>query len=173
MVIRVAKANDAYGMARVRVLGWRTTYRGIVPTEHLLKMSSGAIEWADRIRTAINHREAHGYVAVYDDEIVGFVLYGEERTGEYPDHKNEVYAIYILEEHQGNGIGSKLLEHAVQSMCGAGLLIWSLELNPYRSFYEQKEGQIIDTKDRVIGELSLREVAYGWETAHHDAIVGA
>lgn len=173
MVIRIAKASDAYGMARVRVHGWRTTYRGIVPTEYLLKMSSGAIEWADRVRTALKRREAQGYVAICDDEIVGFVLFGEERTGDYPDHKNEVYAMYILEEHQGNGLGSRLLEQAVQSMCDAGLLIWSLELNPYRSFYEQKQGQVIDTKDRTYGDLSLREVAYGWETAHHEAIVGA
>lgn len=173
MIIRVAKAHDAYGITRVRVNGWRTTYRGIVPTEYLLKVSSSAIDWADRVRTALDHREMAGYVAVIDDEIVGFVLYGEERTGEYPNHKNEVYAIHILEQHQGKGIGSTLLGHAVQSMCTAGLLIWSLELNPYRTFYERKEGQVIDQKDREFGELLLREVAYGWETAQHDALLEA
>lgn len=173
MDIRIAKPDDVYGIARVRVNGWRTTYRGIVPTEYLLKVSSGSIEWAERLRTALHRQEIAGFVAIVNDEIVGFVLYGEERTGEYPNHTNEVYAIYILENHQGNGIGSALLEHAVQSMCEAGLLIWALEMNPFRTFYERKQGQVIDQKDREFGELLLREVAYGWETTRHDSIMGA
>ena len=82
MDIRVAKPDDVYGIARVRVNGWRTTYRGIVPTEYLLKVSSGSIEWAERLRTALRQQEVAGFVAIVEDEIVGFVLYGEERTGE-------------------------------------------------------------------------------------------
>jgi len=173
MVIREAVAADAYGLARVRVNGWRTTYRGIVPADYLLHVSSGSIEWAETVRTAIGRNELKGLVATVEEEIVGFILFGEERTGAYPLHKNEVYAIYILEGHQGLGIGSRLLERAVHSMCEAGLLIWALEENPYRTFYERKQGRIIDVKERTFGEVSLREVAYGWETAHHQAIIGA
>ncbi|OGX80667.1 GCN5 family acetyltransferase [Exiguobacterium sp. SH31] len=173
MQIRKAEPKDAYGIARVRVNGWRTTYRGIVPTEILLKLSSGSIEWSEKIRSALSNREVRGFVAIVDEEIVGFVLYGDERTGDYPDHPNEIYAIYILEEHQRNGLGSMLLEKAVHAMHGHGLIIWSLELNPHRAFYEQKQGQVIDSKERLFGELSLREIAYGWTEGNHDAIVGA
>lgn len=173
MIIRVAEPKDAYGIARVRVNGWRTTYRGIVPTDFLLKLSSNAVEWAEKVRDALSQREVDGYVAVVDEEIVGFVLYGAERTGKYPDHSNEVYAIYVLEEHQGNGLGSRLLEKAVEAMSSSGMIIWALELNPYRSFYEQKQGEVIDEKERTFGEIALREVAYGWTKANYDAIVGA
>lgn len=173
MLIRKAEPKDAYGIARVRVNGWRTTYRGIVPTDFLLKLSSNAIEWSEKVRSALAKREVEGFVATVDEEIVGFVLYGEERTGEYPDHPNEIYAIYILEDHQRNGIGSLLLERAIQAMSNHGLIIWALELNPYRTFYEQRDGQVIDAKERLFGEFSLREVAYGWTKGNHDAIVGA
>jgi hypothetical protein len=46
-------------------------------------------------------------------------------------------------------------------------------MNPFRTFYERKQGQVIDQKDREFGELMLREVAYGWETTRHDSIMGA
>lgn len=39
------------------------------------------------------------------DEIVGFSNAGEERTSKYPDYKGELYAIYILKEYQGKGLG--------------------------------------------------------------------
>ncbi|TCI26155.1 N-acetyltransferase [Exiguobacterium sp. SH5S4] len=173
MQIRKAEPKDAYGIARVRVNGWRTTYRGIVPTEFLLKLSSGSIEWSEKVRSALSNREISGFVAIVDEEIVGFVLYGDERTGDYPDHPNEIYAIYILENHQRNGIGSLLLERAVQTMSSRGVIIWALELNPHRAFYEQRQGRVVDAKERLFGELALREVAYGWTEATHDAIVGA
>lgn len=173
MNIRKAEPKDAYGIARVRVNSWRTTYRGIVPTDFLLKLGSNAIEWSEKVRGALAKHEVKGYVATVEDEIVGFVLYGEERTRDYPDYPNEVYAIYILESHQRNGIGSLLLERAIGEMSNHGLIIWALELNPYRTFYERREGQVIDAKERMFGEIALREIAYGWQQGNDNAILGA
>lgn len=173
MNIRKAEPKDAYGIARVRVNSWRTTYRGIVPTDFLLKLGSNAIEWSEKVRGALAKHEVKGYVATVEDEIVGFVLYGEERTRDYPDYQNEVYAIYILESHQRNGIGSLLLERAIGEMSNHGLIIWALELNPYRTFYERREGQVIDAKERMFGEIALREIAYGWQQGNDNAILGA
>jgi len=81
MLIRKAEPKDAYGIARVRVNGWRTTYRGIVPADFLLKLGSNAIEWSEKVRSALAKREVEGFVATVDEEIVGFVLYGEDATG--------------------------------------------------------------------------------------------
>lgn len=173
MVIRAAKPEDAYGIARVRVNSWRSTYRGIIPADYLLKLSSSVIEWAEKTNRALKKREVKGFVAVVEEEIVGFILYGEERSGKYPDHPNEVYAIYILEKHQGNGLGSMLLQRAIQTMSSQGILIWALEMNPYRVFYERKQGQIVDSKERAFGDLSLQEIAYGWPGVKEDSIVGA
>jgi len=67
MLIRKAEPKDAYGIARVRVNGWRTTYRGIVPADFLLKLGSNAIEWSEKVRSALAKREVEGFVATVDD----------------------------------------------------------------------------------------------------------
>src|SRR5699024_9426075 len=47
-------------------------------------------------------------------EIVGFSNAGVERTGKYPDYKGELYAIYLLKEYQGKGIGKLLFKYFVE-----------------------------------------------------------
>src|SRR5918998_4172552 len=54
-VVREARPADAAGIARVHVDTWRTTYRGIVPDDHLDALSYEARErfWAGALeRTA-------------------------------------------------------------------------------------------------------------------------
>lgn len=162
-MIRKAESQDAFAISRVRINAWRATYRGMVPAEFLLQLSDDAVEWSKRTRQALEDGECEGYVAVIEDEIVGFVLYGRELTGDYPSHPYEIYALYMLPAHQGNGIGSALMRQAIDSIhADSGVLVWALELNPYRRFYEKWEAQPIDVKERQFGNMSLTEVAYGW-----------
>ena len=41
-------------------------------------------------------------------------------------------------------------------------LVWVLEANPYRRFYESLDGQPAGEKMVEIGDRKLKEVAYGW-----------
>lgn len=115
------------------------------------------------------------FVLVAEDEsgtIVGFVSGGRERSGD-TTYTGELYAIYLLEPFQGQGIGRQLTVALVRSLIEAGipsLLLWVLAENPSRRFYEALGGQPVYEKMVTIGGTPLLEVGYGWREAR--AIIG-
>ena len=163
MKIRKAILADARGIGHVHVDSWRETYRNLVPDSYLDQLSYEAREqlWNE------NLKDGNTYVAE-DEEgiIVGFAGGGKERTGDYAALKGELYCIYILQEYQGQGIGRLLMEKVVQELAGLELnsmLVWVLEDNPSRRFYEKMGGRAVDHKIIKIAGKELNEVAYGWE----------
>lgn len=163
--IRPATLADVEGIARVHVDSWRTTYAGILPADFLANLSYVAREemWR-RSLTAYSDRN-HILVAEDENRIVGFADCGRERSGR-PDYASEIYAIYLLESHQGQGLGRALFFAAVDYLCQLGyesLLLWGAERNPACGFYEAMGGVQIGEKEEQIGETTIREVAYGWQ----------
>ena len=115
MAIRDAVITDAEGMAQVRVMTWRSAYKGIVPAETLAGMSveEDTQRWEQRFSSPI---DATWFAFVAVDEtgrIVGFCTGGGGRSGD-PHYDAEVYALYILPQEQGRGIGKSLLEAAAR-----------------------------------------------------------
>jgi GNAT superfamily N-acetyltransferase len=163
--IRTAKVNDAASIAKVHVDSWRTTYKGIVPDEFLARLSYAQREqlW----RRVLTDPGGPSVVSVAEEErgkIVGFASGGPERTGD-PIYTGELYAIYLLAQHQGQGIGRQLaitLVHRLRQEGMTGLLLWVLAENPSRTFYERLGGRPIAEKTVMIGGVPLIEVAYGW-----------
>ncbi|WP_255723302.1 GNAT family N-acetyltransferase [Sporosarcina sp. ACRSL] len=159
--IRVAVMNDAEGIARVHVDSWRTTYKGIVSESVLQNLSYE--------QRAENWRRGIGKNALYvaEDEngkIIGFATGGKERTGNY-EADGELYAIYLLQEAQGQGIGKKLTQLIAQSLKEQGftsMLVWVLEQNPSKMFYESLGGQPIAEAMIDIGGEEFKEIAYYW-----------
>ncbi|PFG04962.1 GNAT family N-acetyltransferase [Bacillus sp. es.034] len=107
MHYRKAELKDAGGLAYVHVCSWRTTYRGIVSKDYLESLS---IVEREKRWVSILSDSHHTYVCEKEDgKIVGFVSIGKERSGNY---EGELYAIYLLEDYQGKGIGKALFEMA-------------------------------------------------------------
>jgi L-amino acid N-acyltransferase YncA len=76
-----------------------------------------------------------------------------------------VYAIYLLESWQGQGIGRQLTITLVRQLIQRGftsLLIWVLADNPSRQFYEALGGQQVHERLQMTGGVELMDVAYGW-----------
>jgi ribosomal protein S18 acetylase RimI-like enzyme len=166
MIIRQAYVEDAAGIAKVHIDTWRTTYAGIVPAEHLANLSYEKREkiWAQRLS---NPGNKVFYYVVEDDSggIIGFVNGGPERTND-PDYKGELYAIYILKQYQGQGLGHRLVSALAKSLLSVGMdsmLLWVLADNPASRFYESLGGQQIKSKQEDIGGATLEELAYGWK----------
>lgn len=163
MRFREAVLEDAEGIARVHVDSWRTTYKGIVSDTVLQQLSYE--------QRAENWRRGIGRNALYvaEDEsgkIVGFATGGKERTGNY-DADGELYAIYLLNEVQGQGIGRKLTRIIARSLQEQGfvsMLVWVLDRNPSKQFYESLGGQPIDEAMIDIGGEEFKEIAYYWDT---------
>ena len=165
MIIRQAALEDAAGIARVHVDTWRTTYRGIVPEDYLANMSYEESEkrWAARL----NDSEGKTYIYVAEDKaghIVGFVSGGPDRDND-PVYKGELYAIYILQAHHGEGIGRRLTLALVEGLLQMGLdsmILWVFAVNPARRFYEALGGQLVKTNQFEINGVIIDEVAYAW-----------
>ena len=164
MTIRAAGIADAAGIARVHVDAWRSTYRGIVPDSLL-----DGLSYEQRARTRREHLEKAdpdccSFVAVDGRAgIVGFSVAGPRRDGD-AGYSGELYALYVLDEHQGKGLGKRLFLETVRWLSQRGhasLLTWVLERNPSRGFYPAMGGIEVGTKTIELG-VPLVEVSYGW-----------
>ncbi|BAZ06174.1 GNAT family N-acetyltransferase [Calothrix sp. NIES-3974] len=166
MIVREATHNDIPAIAKVHVDTWRTTYRGIVPDEHLANLSYE--RRGNRWHEILNHNRENGYFTyVAEDEsgeIIGFASGGEERTGD-PVYQGELTAIYILQNQQGKGIGRCLVQAVAKKLHLSGInsmLVWVLVDNPACQFYAALGGKPVHEKEIEIGGKPLIEVAYGW-----------
>ena len=157
MRIREAQTTDAGAIAKVHVDSWRTTYPGLDSFSY----DQREVAWRDILSSA----EGFTYVAEDDKGMVfGFAGGGPERSGD-PVYKGELYAIYLLEEHQRKGVGQQLTTAVAKRLLQDGfqsMLVWVLSENPARRFYEVLGGELLREQEITIGGASLVEVAYGW-----------
>lgn len=166
MIIRRALLTDMNDMAKVRVDTWRTTYRGLVPDDHLDNLSYE--KSTQRMIQTFNSKDLNikMYVAENDNgEIVGFANGGMNRDMK-SEYKGEIFAIYILKDYQGNGIGKKLIKSFVNEYLSEGInsmIIWVLKDNDSIHFYEALGGKRVDEKVINIGGNDLNAVGYGWK----------
>ncbi len=164
--IRAANPADAGSIARVHVESWRTTYDGIVDAEFLagLSYSDRESSWT-RILTSDQPDTRTSVAEISAGDVVGFAHAGPEREGN-ETYRGELYAIYLLREHQGTGLGRRLVSAVAQGLLDCGLtsmLLWVLEDNhSARHFYGLLGGQPVSRKTITIGGKDLVEVSYAW-----------
>ena len=163
--IREASAADAEAVARVHVAGWRETYPGLVPQSVLDNLDEQA-----RLRywTSVLEGTSRGtcvFVAEDAQGVFGFSCGGAERTPR-EDFSSELYAIYVLQRAQGRGAGKRLFQAVVDRLIAQGhktMLVWVLEGNPACGFYEAMGGRRVDVRDDAIGDVTLRDIGYGFD----------
>jgi ribosomal protein S18 acetylase RimI-like enzyme len=137
--IRAAVPEDAEEVEQLRVVGWQSAYRGILPDAYLDSMR---VDVARR-RRQITDRSATVVesVAVQADAIVGWVVGGHSQDAfRAGPGQGEIFACYVRPEWWGRGVGRLLMTHAVSALAEAGLddvTLWVLEDNHRaRRFYE-------------------------------------
>lgn len=169
VAVRRAAPDDLQGMARVHVETWKTTYRGIVPDNRLDRLSveadiaAGFGSWLREPPSGV----AQFVALTSTEEVVGFALACPNREPD-PDFTGELGAIYVLRSHQGHGVGTALVREAVRFLVSTGktsMIVWVLEENPYRRFYERLGGIPVRKRlrqSRVAG-APVPEVSYGWK----------
>ncbi|SFS84787.1 GNAT family N-acetyltransferase [Marininema halotolerans] len=158
MFIRKATIDDAPKIANVQVESWKSTYAGIIPQDYLIALSFAEKEllWRKVITAG---KSSTWVVETPSQEVIGFINGGPEKTGEF-SYPHELYAIYILKEHQQKGLGVQL----VNQLSTEGIhsfVVWVLAKNPSCKFYEKLGGTKIKTEFVTIGGKDLEEVAYG------------
>ena len=142
--IRAAVPDDAEEVERLRVAGWQAAYRGILPDDYLNRMrvdGGRRRRWMTEQATAEPPSVRVESVAVQGGAIVGWVAGGRCRDADRPGPgQGEIYAIYVLPEWWGRGVGRLLMAHAVRVLSEAGyrdITLWVLEANQQaRRFYQ-------------------------------------
>jgi ribosomal protein S18 acetylase RimI-like enzyme len=159
--IRIAEPKDAAAISHVHVQSWLTTYAGVVPADYLASLSEAERiplwqEWFER--------DICVHVANLNGDVVGFVSGGALREPLDP-YRAEMYALYLLQEVQGKGIGRALVSTLAASLLAKGftnMLVWVLEQNPAVRFYEKLGARRLGSKEIEIGGALLSELALGW-----------
>ncbi len=164
VIVRSATPEDAAAIAHVHVTAWRWAYAGLLDDAVLAGLDVDARRrlWE---RVAAEGR-ATLLVAERDGAVVGFVSAGRSRDDDAADGTGEVYAIYLLREVQGTGVGAALMDAALAALAADGCAratLWVLATNDLaRSFYERGGWRPDGTEriERVRDDAPVAELRY-------------
>lgn len=159
IAVRDGRPEDALGIARVHNRTWQAAYAHVLPADRLASLDDDArAEWW----RGWLERPRRGHILVVDgaDGVAAFASSG---PGLAEPALGELYAIYVLPEESGRGIGQALMRETLGRLRGDGFaeaVLWVLEDNPRtRRFYEAsgwyadggvKEETLLDTPLPVI-----------------------
>ncbi len=169
MRFRVTPASPEHArpIAEVHVASWRSTYKGIVSEATLasLDVDARAQVWSNIIVDLESTTRI--FIALEEtDQVIGFAASGPVRSEDLQSD-SELYAIYLNPRIQRNGVGSALVLETARYLKSSGFSsmgVWVLELNPSRGFYEAIGGEVVAKKSIDIGDRSLTEIGYRWES---------
>ncbi|MDX3568076.1 GNAT family N-acetyltransferase [Streptomyces sp. ID05-47C] len=139
--IREMTLADCDRVSEIRIRGWQSAYRGLMPQSYLDALSVS--EDAERRRAwfARGDGSVVNLVAESGGEVVGWAAHGAYRDGEVRTADAELYAIYVDPARLGAGIGQALLAESVRQSTAVGrprMHLWVVEGNTAaRRFYER------------------------------------
>ena len=159
--IRTAVPNDAYPIAHVHVATWQAAYKGQMPDELLQNLS---VERRRQNWEQIIERDATAViVAEVDGQVVGFSNFGASRDPDATESDGEIYAIYLLADYWGQGIGREMMQASLQSLAEQSFrrtILWVLQSNQRTIDFYTAAGFSLDgeTKAEQWGDFTLHEV---------------
>jgi ribosomal protein S18 acetylase RimI-like enzyme len=164
MIIRKARLSDAQGIAKVHVDCWRTTYKNIIPSEFLEKLSYDQRTelWVKNI----SNEKSYVFVAENNEgQIIGFADGGKRETN-LAENSGDLTSIYVLQEYQGLGIGKKLVQQLFTKFNELGyktIFVEVLEDNQSRFFYESLGAEWLKSEKIKIAGAELNLLVYEWK----------
>lgn len=167
--VRPAMPDDAEGIAKVHVKGWREAYAGLLPQTVLDRQSvpHRLRLWTEYLKEPPGNRWT--FVAVDPAAgVVGFVGATRAKPAIYgPAFK--VPVLYILQSHARRGLGRQLMHALAEALAGEGrgaVALWSLEGNrPARTFYEAIGGKLTAMLTEREGGTRVTLAGYRWQSA--------
>jgi GNAT superfamily N-acetyltransferase len=164
--VREMVLADCDRVSVIRVRGWQSAYRGLMPQPHLDAMDPAAD--AER-RRDLFARPLEGLVnLVAEDEggeVVGWACHGPYRDGEVRTADAELYALYVDAGRLGTGVGRTLLQESVRRCERAGhtrMLLWVLKGNTRARRVYERAGFLPDGTEEpfAVDGVAVPEVRY-------------
>lgn len=134
MDVRLARGADAVAVETIRVRGWQTAYRHILPPAELDSLRIDASRWRQRFESPPAGWTT--FVAERDSAVVGFAAVGPSRDEQ---GLGELYAIYVEPTAWSRGAGRALMARAEEQLAQtySTATLWVLRANARaRRFYE-------------------------------------
>jgi GNAT superfamily N-acetyltransferase len=152
LIIRDAEVADAQAIGEVHVASWQAAYAGLMPEDFLARLSveSRVASWGRRI----GGNAGRVLVAEEDGVVAGFAAFGDA----------QLYALYLLPEHWGRGLGRALHDRVLEELSGDGAVLWVLSTNERAKAFYVRQGWAPDgaTQTETIdeGRVTLEEMRF-------------
>lgn len=146
--IREPIAEEASAIADLHVATWKQAYSELLPEHYFSEeyVASRHRMW----RHVLTHPRDDMRVRVAEagGRIVGFAWVGpgEGVDGEEPPRERLLYAIYVLAEHYGTGVGQALLYEALED---GPAMLWVAKENPRATAFYLRNGFRFDGVEQV------------------------
>ncbi len=164
--IRAAVVEDCDALGRLHVRGWRETYSGLMPEWVIERLTPAerSVQWRKGLE-----RGAEGpivFIAEAEDRSpAGFAAAGPARDPAFP-WQAELYAVYVLQRHQRQGLGRALLCELGTALAARGRRqtgTWVLSTNALaRVFYEALGARLAQQRVDPSEGWACDETAYVW-----------
>ncbi len=147
MVIKRLETDDEIkGKACVHYQAWKEAYAGLIDQSFL---DSRTVEMSQERAFRAYRSGISTLIAKDGDQVIGFADYGKYRWEDL-QNAGEVYAIYLLKEYYGKGIGRALMNQALGSLQGYDrIAVWVLAGNERAVRFYTKFGYTFDGKELI------------------------
>ena len=143
--------EEKRGKAYVHWKAWHEAYPGIISQEYLSgltleKCEKMAFSWPDNIM-----------VAKENGRVIGFVGYGDR--GEEAPGVGEIFALYVLADYYGKGIGRRLMDAGLEQIKRyPQVCLWVLKENARAIRFYEKCGFLPDGTEMISPNISAAEI---------------
>lgn len=129
--IREIRLQDIDAVANIYVESWQAGYRGLLPDVYLDALTPD--RWAVPFRQGFGGPDQPGGLALWEDgQIIGVTHFSAARDDDLPPGAGEVISLYLLPGHWGRGLGTLLLQAALDALRERGytrVVLWTLRDN--------------------------------------------
>lgn len=147
-IIEELNINNVEAYARIDVLAWKQSYKGIIDDDYLelINTEDEIQKFINKLKNNLNNKSNNAFILKVDNKYGGILRIRKSKYDNYSDC-GELGALYLLESIKGKGFGRILFEKAIKEFKNMGynkMVNGCLESNPSNMFYKHMGGKYIE-----------------------------
>ena len=141
-MIRDGIKEDAEKIAKIKIDNWRKTYSKIFPEDFLNNLDVTK----EKEKYLNNLKNKNIIIYEKEEKPIAYCYYGKSENTKFKDYEGEVFALYVENNCQEHGVGTKLLQYAIKDLAKKSkkIFLWCAKENTRAiSFYKKNGFKII------------------------------